>query len=97
MTENRSVAFTAGPWVVSENGIYGDNGWQVAVTPDQLEQHFTPEGTANGFLIAAAPELYEALEQLLAITDDPANEADEEESVFPFARRVLAKARGKVA
>lgn len=54
-----------------------------------------PEGQANAHLIAAAPELYEALEQLLAITDDPDNDADECESVFPFARRVLAKARGE--
>lgn len=52
----------------------------------------TPERLEAASLI---DELHEALGQLLAVTDDPENNADEEESVFPYARRVLAKARGE--
>lgn len=56
------------------------------------------EAKANAALIAAAPELYEALERLSAYLDIPEDEnfAEIEESIeFKAARAALAKARGE--
>lgn len=52
------------------------------------------QSQANARLIAAAPELLQALKELLDLTDDPQNDADPEESTFAFARSVIAKAGG---
>lgn len=51
-------------------------------------------GDADGHLIAAAPELYEALEGLLEMTDDDQWGA-EAEAAQRVARAALAKARGE--
>ncbi len=87
--------FTPGPWHVhDEDGywfIYGHNDFQIHNT---FNAGGNPEGRfmaeANRNLIAAAPELYEALEVLLG--DCAAI------GVEPFgaerARAALAKARG---
>lgn len=51
-----TARFTPGPWSVTTSGIYAESGWAVAYTPDQQGQTFTPEGTVNARLIAAAPD-----------------------------------------
>ena len=49
------------------------------------------ENLANAHLIAAAPDLYEALADLLAICDGDPDEPEE----VKWARAALAKARGE--
>lgn len=53
--------FTPGPWTVSPTGTYirkdGVNGWNIATIEDQ-----PPYTEANRNLIAAAPDIFKALE-----------------------------------
>lgn len=82
---------TPGPWRAKENGFY-----RVAVV-DRDGNYLTykagtdrmpdPEREANANLIAAAPELLDALEVVVAIAD-----RDTEE--FNTARAIIAKAKG---
>ena len=51
---------TPGPWTIDGLHISG-NGYSIA----HINSHRTTEGRANADLIAAAPELLEALENLL--------------------------------
>ncbi len=102
--------FTPGPWSLEsdDNGyaeafrryagadaiqVSGDH-WTVAVALDD-----GPPGQANAHLIAAAPELYEALK---AITDcygvgqrDPAKFLEHVHDFMMEGRAALAKARGE--
>ena len=56
-------AHTPGPWIASEPNGKG-NGWRVG--PAWLgERAWSPETAADARLIAAAPEMLEALEKLL--------------------------------
>lgn len=90
--------FTPGPWFSvtrlsgSENHhgfkICGNDGWALAEVMPVDEDGI--EGKANAHLIAAAPELYEALETCLlygAMTGD-------DWAIFK-AETALAKARGE--
>lgn len=98
---------TRGPWRVGAppekvctNYGGGDdvtrNGWgKTIVTCKRSSWMSEGEEFANARLIAAAPELLEALKELLELTDDPNNDADPEESTFSFARSVVAKAEGR--
>jgi hypothetical protein len=83
-----SAAFTPGPWRLDGDhivaGLYGEDriGSPLGDTPEQAE--------ANGRLIAAAPELYEALVGL-AVALECLGYPDEAKQ----ARALLAKARGE--
>ncbi len=97
--------FTKGPWRLSDSG---DNTWTVC-EPDKPFRHshfatvsvgnmWGDEGKANARIIAAAPDLYEALCGMLEYTADlnPAQgypETDHE--AVNAARAALAKARGE--
>ena len=98
--------FTPGPWFSvaklsgSENHrgfkICGDDGWALADIQPVDEDGI--EGRANANLIAAAPELYEALVKLR----DYANDSDDYKFgtiltslVFDIAEAALAKSRGE--
>lgn len=90
---------TPGPWWVEESGIR-DRGGYICHTrpaqryPDQEERFIkeTVERAANKTLIAAAPELLEALQGILSCVsvriDDPRIEK------FDAARAAIAKATG---
>lgn len=65
--------------------------WIAEVRDDESEQH--PEYVANARLIAAAPEMLEALETLFDITPFATNEKDAE--IRMRIRAVIAKAKGE--
>jgi hypothetical protein len=94
---------TPGPWVVDENSaeIFGPprRGSQHARVLVQFSEKFTAEERANAYLIAAAPELLEALREMLAthpaayraVSDTVDNRTD---GAVRAARLAIAKAKG---
>jgi hypothetical protein len=72
-----SAKHTQADWVACEHGDYGDNNGQcIAIVGGGMRIALvlgrnTPETHANAALIAAAPDLLEALESLLAAQIDP--------------------------
>ena len=86
---------TQGPWHTA-----GEQGVQIRSAKDQIAKVWTMRGNewkANARLIAAAPELLEALQEVvplletvLAITNDP-----QPGSVGHRARTAIAKATGE--
>lgn len=93
---NRKERFTPGPWAINtgaeDDGVYvyieeieSPHG-MVAWARDIGDELVTTEPDAH--LIAAAPELYEALECVLRV-------ADRQTVEFDAARAALAKARGE--
>ena len=83
-------AFTPGPWVDSGNPeyeIYKGNKPIASVIPS-----FTAEDEANARLIAAAPEMFEVLSELLDTLEMSKGYGFDEE--YEKAREVLAKVDG---
>lgn len=94
MTEKK---WTTGPWTVDVDDITASiiardgelvvageyNGWMAPFA-------CRDEGVSNANLIATAPELYEALENLLY-----AMKLEHPHTTFPEAEKALAKARGE--
>ena len=68
-----SAKFTRGPWYAAELGAYFDydGDCRVIIGDDRrvavCQHHGSVEDEANAALIAAAPDLYEALETLTLI------------------------------
>ena len=87
-----SVAGTCTVYAVSEDGV---NIFDAQVQPGYAGDRRTPvnEITANAQLIAAAPELYEALEKM--VEDDFKSGAPDHYQRTASARAALAKARGE--
>ena len=98
--------FTPGPWVAHYQGVYANGGvdtysgavlGRVATAEplsasDEDGRFWTASGCeeANAHLIAAAPELYNAVRALLKL-----HEAHHNEPLHAQAREILAKAEGK--
>ena len=86
------IKFTPGPWkvTVSENGIdVGVDGLDGETITGWIEPY-------DAHLIAAAPELYETLEAIIARWDTPLWKDIEPTAVFiNKGRAALAKARGE--
>lgn len=83
--------FTPGPWTVEGREIKGpqDSGVCVARIPEWgILADVPDQGPANARLIAAAPDLLEALGSLVAICE---NEG------FPHLGNILPKARAAIA
>ncbi len=84
---------TPGPWALDDESIYAPDGegWkQVAEIPNWRTnpgEVLTPEDNANARLIAAAPDLLEALKAIL-------NETGGMGGPFTTARAAIAKATG---
>lgn len=102
-----SAGFTPGPWVVEDpfdfelsvvaNGDQAPGDWTFIAgckLPDEDDHNITGrEAHANARLIAAAPELYEALERVereLTLSDDNATAG-----LLGAVHIALAKARGE--
>jgi hypothetical protein len=104
-----SAAFTRGPWAVStvsfgsgkRHNILGRTG-KFAIAHTYGDPRPARENEANARLIAAAPDLFEALNAIVAAIEPTLNAAVEagypnEESVARMnaAKKALTKARGE--
>ena len=85
-----ATKFTPGPWSVCADRAYVDGPDGKVVAHCCYERHPSEE-YANADLIAAAPDLYEALEAFIAGADTGYISVD----VDKFARAALARARGE--
>jgi hypothetical protein len=88
---------TPTPWTIERDGTtlcMGNQHVAQAIAPDGAS---LAEQRANARLIAAAPELYEALHELLAALDDSATSDDSVQAMMRYAaaeqdaRAALAK------
>ena len=98
---SNETQFTRGPWCMQYGkDVFGNREWIVRAGPDGIgittltylprpgvEQEF------NAHLIAAAPELYKALNELLTMVELEHDDYNATECVN--ARAALAKARGE--
>lgn len=86
--------WTKGPWVSCEHGIVpaGASNYseRILVSGVRMPMGRDDEAEANANLIAAAPELYEALSELIDHCDDANPWMD-----LSDAKDALAKARGE--
>lgn len=100
--------FTPGPWVAISRGSYGPDGeeadvhvqawWDVNGPLDDTNFMRGSYCIADAHLIAAAPELYEALETCLAhlVRSTQLGARGYEDDIIRI-RAILAKARGEAA
>lgn len=86
------------PYSFEGNKIVCADNYNVAT----VNSHATSEGRATGALLAAAPDLLEALDVLVTALSDPSCRRRGERCVsgvlfdqFESARRAIAKARGE--
>ena len=93
---------TPGPWSVDGEVIRGDEQSNGSVSVACILDGAYPYGRragksarANARLIAAAPELLEALNNLLSACDLPGDRDREIEQAIPHARAAIAKAKGE--
>ena len=93
--------FTKGPWVVDGNVIRGDHQRNGSVTVACVLDVAYPYGRRaggstqpNARLIAAAPDLYEALKELIDM-DVAYQRGQKVSDAVDKARAALAKAEGK--
>lgn len=88
--------FTPGPWSVYDvgefPGVDSDSGESIIVWGDNGDESGV-RGMANAHLISAAPELYEALDNILQNT--LSNQSERGQIAVMKARAALAKARGE--
>ena len=94
MTTTFMIRHSSGPWKAIDQGE-GPRGKSLGICivgPSGLPMFFLPRGTerhmANAQLIAAAPELLEALREVIAITD-------RNHEVWDKAKAAIAKAEGR--
>lgn len=97
---------TRGPWTIEEaKGHYRILGRNITTGVHliaQLLQHgqdwFTSEDQANAHLIAAAPELLEALKAILSMNPSPHDDGDHNDftDLIIKAERLIVKVEGKV-
>ena len=90
-TKEKHATHTPGPWGYSEGEIYRGNNPIASVIPS-FEFGETAEDKANARLIAAAPEMYEVLSELLDTLEMSKGYGFDEE--YEKAREVLAKVDG---
>ena len=94
---------TPGPWYISETGPKwsinvgngGDSNKHIAMV--SCYQEFTNDHTenlANARLIAAAPELYELLEEIVNETIDYTNRTGKDVSWADKAKSIINKIKG---
>lgn len=82
---------TPGPWCISSDAWVTDNDEDMAVAKISYYNREIDTQTANAHLIAAAPELLEALMDIINMEYEP-NESD---TTYLKARKAIAKALGE--
>jgi hypothetical protein len=90
------TAHTPGPWHVDscdDDLIYSANGWHIATVGNEAQEQPAHEITANAQLIAAAPELLDALEFVRMTFADI--EASKRKGYYIECPKVVAAAIGK--
>lgn len=91
------MTHTKGPWLIQGTTVYtlcnGENAWQAQVSQDGKHKTPVEEVQANANLIAAAPELLEALETLLEASRSSAG-PEEKLNAQKLAKGVINKAKG---
>jgi hypothetical protein len=98
--------FTPGPWRAVQDAAHEGNKRIYARPYEAVAKVYALEpkrddakAEANARLIAAAPELYEALERvsqaLLCIAPNRSGDAESKSAALKIADAVLAKARGE--
>ena len=90
--------YTKGEWRVKGCSVDGEDGYPIASTyPDT--RLTSPESLrlkkANAHLIAAAPDMYEALKRLLKMVPEDCGGCIKTETAWIEAQEALAKAEGK--
>lgn len=91
------MSHTFGPWEMDGDHIYAPD-WRlvatVSVDPYNQDPAIEREDTANAALLAAAPELLEALQQLVAEQSYPpiAHRVEEWDAAMEKAYAAIAKA-----
>lgn len=102
--------FTKGPWLIDDLTVYAknntphkDNSFWVSVCrgrDDNFERISAAEARANAKLIAAAPDLLEALEGMVSIyavsTGVNSMACKIEQELTLMARAAIARVRGEV-
>lgn len=98
--DTNKTKHTPGPWHIglrqpsSDKFIYGSNGGEVADC--NMESNFPEENLANARLIAAAPELLEALRDALGSLIEARDEHDFNSAcTIKIAQDAIAKAEGE--
>jgi uncharacterized membrane protein len=90
------MSYTPGPWVVYDDSNDGKtNRIEIAAlgkTIARIYQSVPEKDLPNAHLISAAPDLYEALQEIVDATDTGWEHLDE---MFTRARAALKKARGE--
>lgn len=105
MTTDIQKRHTPAPWIAKEDDehhssyahIIGDKGEYIARVPlysHELDKH-RPEQEANARLIAAAPELLDALQVAVKHMNDPYPAGDDLSHVLARAEAAIAKANGE--
>ena len=93
------MEYTKGDWKITKwNGghgfnVFGDDGFVASVPMSTGLKHTMRECQANAQLIAAAPDLYEALKELLDALGNPTEVPPYE--VVSSASKALLKTEGK--
>jgi hypothetical protein len=83
MADREITEFLSGPWIVGKDGFR----WFIG-TADGITIAHEIERAGDARLLAAAPELLEALQAVVAVADRKTNE-------FDRARAAIAKATGR--
>jgi len=90
------MSYTPGPWVVyDDSNDSKTNRIEIAArgkTITRIYQSVRKKDLQNAYLIAAAPDLYEVLKEIVDATDIGWEHLDE---MFIRARSALKKARGE--
>ncbi len=86
--------FTPGPWVVCDSGLAVRDGHTTLCEVPRGVEILKDEDEANMRLISAAPDLFEALEDLM-LCHAEGGYVQPDPEVFEVARAALKKARGE--
>ena len=94
-----TTTYTSGPWYAEKIDASPDHSWaidselvEIAKLPEWPDHQ--AEAEANARLIAAAPEMLEALREMLSMFGDHEQYDDDSAQVIAQTRQVIAKVKG---